>query len=491
MRKLFILALIILSNHTFGQNYPPDTTYSIIATPSGVTMPDYLQTYDDISTGTQIKRITQPSNLYSSGYPSHDYTKIQPWNANATLYKFYSVAIYDAQTHQIVKDLRTSGTNIYRSYWSNTNPDLIYGFRQNGQIVQYSVTNDQIILQHNLNTTPTYRTVEVGFGEGNIDMNDKYVVLAGNPSNTEDITIIVYDLQLNQVVATKNFVGAWGNSNDYSHMAQYLNWVSVSQSGNYVGFNWDHGNTSAANPYIDQDGIQHFGVEIFDINLNYQRRIVTYGNHGDFGFTPAGDEVYVQFWGQGAGSIFAYHLDNGQTDVIIDNAQITQFPSHISCRNLLRPGWAYVSTHRDNGDGRIFAVKLDGSGVIEEFGHSFSIGFPIRPVPNPIGDKVMFSSDFGLASPEHYDFEAYVIPSASIDSKTLRILYVYPNPAQNILYISSIKNTKIKIFNSVGALVFEKEITKGNTAINTAKLPKGVYYIKTTDNFVEKIVIAK
>jgi len=489
MNKLFFFALILLSAHVFGQNYPPDTTYDIIAAPSGVSLPGYLQTYDDTTTGTQIKRITQPSNLYSSGYPRHDYAKIQPWNANATLYKYYSVAIYDAQTHQIVKNLR--GTGIYRSYWSNTNPDLIYGFRQNGRIVQYSVSNDQVTLMHDLNATPTYRTVEVGFGEGNIDMNDKYVVLAGNPTNTEDITVIVYDLQLNQIVATKNFAGAWGNTTDHPTMAQYLNWVSVSQSGNYVGFNWDHNNTSASNPYIDQLGNSHFGIEVFDINLNFQRRVADYGNHGDFGFTPSGDEVYVQFWGQGTGSIFAYHLANGQVDIVLNHTQVTQNPAHISCRNLLRPGWAYVSTDQRTGDGRIFAVKLDGSGTIEEFGHAFSSNFPILPVPNLVGDKVMFSSDFGLASPEHYDFEAYAIPTASVRDEKSKIINIYPNPAQNILYISSIKNTKIEIFNSIGVLVYQKEIIEGKTSINIAHFSKGIYYIKAHDNFIEKIVVVE
>ena len=103
----------------------------------------------------------------------------------------------------------------------------------------------------------------------------------------------------------------------------------------------------------------------------------------------------------------------------------------------------------------------------------------------------MFSSDFGLASPEHYDFEAYVIPSASVSDKKSKTITIYPNPTKDILNISAKKNTKIKIYNSIGALVFQKEVLKGNNIINIAYLSKGVYYLKTSDNFVGKIVLTE
>ena len=85
--------------------------------------------------------------------------------------------------------------------------------------------------------------------------------------------------------------------------------------------------------------------------------------------------------------------------------------AHLSCRNILRPGWAYVSTDPSR-HGMVVAVRLDGSGTVELFGHHMSsaanyLKSPM-PVPSPDGRRVMFKSDFGDAADAGvvYDFEA-------------------------------------------------------------------------------------
>lgn len=93
---------------------------------------------------------------------------------------------------------------------------------------------------------------------------------------------------------------------------------------------------------------------------------------------------------------------------------------HTSCRNILRPGWAYFSeyayvnaTHPItfyNGVSNyneIIAVRLDGSGTIERFGkehHQTDSNFngdtndyydrAAMAVPSRKGDRVVFASDW-------------------------------------------------------------------------------------------------
>ncbi len=383
--------------------YPPDTTYTPIFTDIPP-MPDYLDTLDDTTTDTEIKRITQPDAAYGSEYPTHSYSKNQPWNANATSYKFYSVAVYDAETH--AKTLTLPG-NLYETFWSNTNPDLMYSFREAGEIKTYTISTGQ---QTTLYTLAGYDRVKLGPGEGNIDKNDHYVALVGKRG--VDLDVIVFDLQASTVITTVTFAGAWGAG---SGMPEHLDWASISQSGNYVVLNWDTGAPWDVHPWNG-----HFGIEVYNRDMTFHHRASRYGNHGDLCFAPNGDELYVQFWGE-YGTINAYRLADTLQDhpyIVQDHTDFGYGDAHLSCRNLLRPGWAYVSVDHSKG-GMVVAVKLDESRIIQYFGHHFSSTSSYKkspmPVPNPWGDIIMFKSDFYTDNDASvaYSFEARYHPSAA------------------------------------------------------------------------------
>ncbi len=379
-----------------AHRYPPDTLYTPIFTDTPP-MPDYLASIVDATTDIELKRITQLDPLYGPGYPAHSYSKNQPWNADASLYKFYSVAVYDAETH--AKTL-TLPDNLYETFWANTDPDLLYSFREGGDIKTFSVSTQQETLLYHLSG---YDKVKLGPGEGNIDKNDHYVALVGKRGL--DLDVIVFDLQNSAVITTTTFAGAWGATNG---MPEHLDWASISQSGDYVVMNWDTGPPWDVTPWNG-----HFGIEVYNRDMTFHHRASRYGNHGDLCFAPDGRELYVQFWGE-YGTINAYPLDDTQQDapiIIHDHPDFGYGDAHLSCRNLLRPGWAYVSVDPAKG-GMVIAVKLDGGQSIEYFGHHFSSAANYTkspmPVPNPWGDVVMVRSDFGDDSnpDEVYDFEA-------------------------------------------------------------------------------------
>jgi hypothetical protein len=80
--------------------------------------------------------------------------------------------------------------------------------------------------------------------------------------------------------------------------------------------------------------------------------------------------------------------------------------THLSCRNLDRPGWCFLSDSladapraRTGGFDEIFAVRLDGSGIVNRFAHAQqSPGVPAdtttRAVPSRDGARVLWASDW-------------------------------------------------------------------------------------------------
>jgi hypothetical protein len=78
----------------------------------------------------------------------------------------------------------------------------------------------------------------------------------------------------------------------------------------------------------------------------------------------------------------------------------------VSCRNINRPGWCYVSDFGNYstspiGDEQIYALKLDGSRAVEVFGVDHGSpnvddtdnSYTTRAVPSRDGRRVLFDSD--------------------------------------------------------------------------------------------------
>lgn len=481
-KQLFIFVILFFISKISVAQFPINTSYQTIPTGSLPALPPLLDTVIDntVPDPITITRITE-YNVNWDWYPIHDYSKIQPWNADASIYKFSSVAIYDANTHQMI---RTLPNNLYPSYWSNTNADIMYSFREDGEIKTYSISNNSFQTLYQLQG---YEVVKLGPGEGNIDNNDHYVALVGK--NGINLDVIVFNLQTNQIVNTETFTGAWGNGNN---VPDYIDWISVSQSGNYVGIMWNHNTTSINNPFNG-----HYGVEIYTTsNMQFLRRIADYGNHGDFGYAVDGDEVFVQFWGP-TGSLNMYYLNRMERIELSNHSDFTG-EGHVSCRNLNRPGWAYVSQDEEVHSGQLIAIKLDNSGLVEHFGHHFSSSSTYNkspmPVPSPNGDKLMFKSDFGNAANalEVFSFEAKKANSLAInDFKNINLI-VSPNPANNRVYIENNELiTEIRIYNTIGQqLQTILNLNSNKIEVYIQNLIEGIYFIKIID-VKNKITVKK
>jgi hypothetical protein len=499
LTTILTISLLQLVN---AQQFPNDIQYQSIAPPATPAFPNYGESVIDNSVSNPIKitRVTELVNYVDGNgdpqiwYPTHEYAKTQVWNADQTKYKIASWKVYDATTHQEIHEL----SSMYPSYWSNTDPDIMWSFRDDGNVKKHTVStnNTQIVA-----TIPGYEVVKLGPGEGNIDKNDHYVALVGKKANG-DLDVIIFNLQTLQIDHTKTFVGAWGNGG-YS-FPDFIDWVSVSQSGDYVVINWNNALNEINNYYLDQAGVNHYGIEVYNrADMAFQNRIIHYGNHGDLGYAIDGDEVYVQFYGEhGGGKIYMHKLDGSASSIVLNTHPDFGVSGHISCRNINRPGWAYVTMSELDESGQIVAVKLDESGIVEHFGHHFSSALSYdqaaMAVASPNGDKICFKSDFGTdpvsGSEVAYSFFANVAPSLSIQDEHLNNVSIYPNPANDFIKIISIKNIKeITIYNVAGQKIKTFLVNNLNTnTINTTNLNSGFYYLRITtekEKIIKKVII--
>jgi len=498
LATILTISLLQLVN---AQQFPNDIPYQSIAPPSTPPLPNYGESVIDnsVSNPIEITRVTEVFNYVDGNgnpqvwYPTHEYAKTQVWNADQTKYKIRSWKVFDATTYQEIQSL----SGMYPSYWSNTNPDLMWSFRENGDIKKHFVSTNTTQTVANI---PGYELVKLGPGEGNIDKNDHYVALVGKKTNG-DLDVIIFDLQALQIVHTKTFAGAWGSGNN--SLPHYIDWVSVSQSGDYVVIMWDHNTATddGVNQYIE-NGNLHYGVEVYNtLDMQFQNRIIRYGNHGDLGYAVDGDEVLVQFYGEyGGGTIYMHKLNGSASSIVINTHPDFGVTGHISCRNINRPGWAYVTISELDESAQMVAVKLDNSGLVEHFGHHFSSAMSYEQaamaVASPNGDKICFKSDFGTdpvsGSEVSYSFFANVATPSSVQNVHLDHVIIYPNPANDFIEIRSNETIQnITIYNISGQKIKIPLIGDSNI-INTSKLNSGLYYLKITTEkgiIIKKVII--
>jgi len=477
-----IIFLTLLFQTVYGQ-FPDDIPYQSIAEPSSLGMPNKGESVIDTSIPNpiEITRITEIYNYVDNSgdpqvwYPAHSYSKVQIWNADQTLYKIRSWKVINATTHQEEQSL----SSLYPSYWSHTDADVIWSFREGGDVIKYTVSTNAAQTVANI---AGYETIKLGPGEGNIDKNDKYVALVGKKSNG-DLDVIIFNLQTSQIIHTETFAGAWGSG--AGSAPDYIDWVSVSQSGDYVVIMWNHNTSSQSNPYNG-----HYGVEVFNtIDMQYQNRIIHYGNHGDLGYAADGDEVLVQFYGVQQNGLYMHKLNGTGSTTLIQNDDFGIY-GHVSCRNINRPGWAYVTHSMSAQSGQMVAVKLDNSGLVEHFGHHFSSSTSYDQAPmavaSPNGDLICFKSDFGTGpntTPSvTYSFIAGLANTTSLKEEKVSEVNIYPNPANDFVTVECQNIIKsATIYSASGQLI--KGIQGSSSKqmkIEREKLARGLYYIKIT-----------
>lgn len=125
--------------------------------------------------------------------------------------------------------------------------------------------------------------------------------------------------------------------------------------------------------------------------------------------------------------------------------------------------------------------------VLENFETEEGAEFTAEIIPCPIDCDIY--TNYKLNSK---DLELFTNTDINNNDDNINI---YPNPANNILYIEGVfdnSNNNLQIYNSLGSLIISKQITQNITTIDISQLSNGVYFVKIlSDNFIYKQKIIK
>lgn len=362
-------------------HYPPDTTLTRVPTPPGIPRPDYLQPSIDPSFGTTVTRIADRVVFHDPDSRSirHAYSKNQAWNADGSLLmlSFHSDApLLDGDTYELLGRVHEP----FEAVWLNTDPAHMLGVRGTS-LIEWDARADRrsAVLHH----FPGYRRIDLGASEGNLSNDDRYAALFGVRGG-RDVDILVYDLVADQVVSRRSF--------PHSGIEVQLNNVTMSQSGDRVIVEFNgYGNGPRR------------GIVSYDRHLSDRVHLSKQGaTHFDACVDSTGAESIV-VGADDSSTIVSTNLKTGRVTRLLPKGVVSAF--HISCRNLDRPGWAYIShyfshdeLHLLNFD-EVFAVKLDGSGTVERFAHEYHskhVSYAREPqaVPSRDGSRVLWASDW-------------------------------------------------------------------------------------------------
>jgi hypothetical protein len=368
--------------------YPSPTTYTSQAALISLSRPAYL-TWTPLNNGfdTSIIRITNEDSNFGTGLPwyRHSYAKKETWNSDGTKIMLVFEApqpyyLIDGNTYAFQRQFTFTGGNVA---WSHTDPDLIYAASGN-TFIKHKVSTG---VETTLHTWAGYTSVSMGQGEGDLSNNDRYACITASRSGFDDV--MVYDLLADSVSS----VHAYNTSVDA------IDWAGMSQSGNYVVVKTRRGGTAF--------------YDVYDKSMTPIRTSSAYaGGHSDFGYDTSGNEILLGTFDPNTSAFYTLRLsDDVQTLQL--SASVNQYSYHVSCRNLDRPGYGYISNfahatpNTQYAYREIYSVKLDGTGTVERFSQDFKAPLPLAnnsyergsmAVCNRDGSKVLFASDWGDAS---------------------------------------------------------------------------------------------
>jgi hypothetical protein len=390
--------------------YPPNTGFDSIPEVE-VGRPGKFDSYQDTAFNDGITRtITRITNRESDkkGANYHPYPKQgSPWNKDMSLLRI-DRRIYDAKTLREISLSRGKTDSVADKLmkrpvsaasgirWSKKKTNVLYVMSADNTFYKLTLSNDRSSFKERkikgLGSIDKYGLFSIGHNEGNIDYDDRYVVLSSTKKENGKDKIYVFLLDI------KNGSLVWGNEPKFLDGTKF-DWISVSPSGKYI--------------VVSTKG----QIDLYDAS-NFQllkSSMANYAEHGDIGVDKNGDDVYVQFK-SGGGGIFAYILKNQKEIRLLDS---NYGGGHISCRNYLLKGWCFVSTNEEKYR-EVFAVNLDGSKTVRRYAQTHQRGkeSPNGKIGNkyyysqnsfvnvsPDGARLIFWSDFG--NPENYLYATY------------------------------------------------------------------------------------
>jgi len=386
--------------------------------------------YCDTTFGTEVKRLTNTGMGHTTNselsYFNMDDSYFIAIDDNVTY-------LFDGEDGHKIKELGVGGIRPWWIRWPRTNyytangqkvtfdPTQHFYKYEGNEIRLYSVDTLEYIVLHKFSE---YTGIGPAGGEGDISQDGRYWVLDGQKSDG-DLVLFAYDL-LNDVKESEvpfevGDVGGKGTGVDYA---------VISPSGKYVVIAWDAGRDD---PYTDDKGFQHYGVEVFDrATWEFQRVVHPIRIHFDLGFDSQGREALFATAGNNAEDLASFNVP----DLALGDMVMVRLGDGVGTKLLDVPRWVHQTSAFAAGRnqyifiafevksddptqdwsqywGEIVAVATDGSGDVVRLLHhrSREVGDQVQKAfqpdffPNNAGDKIVLQSTYGVGGPDLYIFD--------------------------------------------------------------------------------------
>ena len=375
---------------------PPESQYPEIVQDQ----PEYLEPVQFGDLETVVVRITDSNNQ------AHTYATQQAFNSDQTMVMLYhsgnGAMVLDTATWSVLRSGITGsgGSAGVHQFWDPINPSILWRHASSGdQLSAYDFSTDTSqTWSVSAESGSPYTAVRIGEGEGTISADGRYIALVCRRGDG-NVYVAVWDTVLDAVDGTLTL-------EDWSVGGSGLDNAHVSPSGDYVVL---------ASKRAGNLGHLIYDRETLTFQRAYTGGVGTNSNDGfpghmDIGYRTNGDECLVRL--RKDGGLVTVRLSDGDERLEVPAAHMS-WGVHVSCRNRLRPGYAYVSMYYVDYDyakylrHEVFAVRLDGSGHIERFGQAMfpdngSYDLQTKATVSPYGDIVLMTSGWGTTTPREY-----------------------------------------------------------------------------------------
>ena len=406
----------------------------VIAEPE-LAKPSYLAPSIDPQFHTRLLRITNdPGQLTAPVSGSwgtdarHVYSKQQAWNATGTMLSVEnrgaagthnSPIILDGETYKPLFTLCSDYDHWdYRWHPSPEHANEQIAVNKAGdELMWFDVVNCR---KTRTWTLPFPADYGIGSGEGNVSADGRYVVIS------DSTRMVVVDMDPRQPNAPPYPYVRIGPVYTFSPCSLEVGRpdfcpngnISISPSGRYIDVKFGSGGEHC-DTTCDLHRIYEVDTSLAIRPHDMDTKSLRCGSfaarpngwvfplkHADMALDPFDHDEDVLIGGRACpgsriGRVVKVRLRDGHVTPLTDPANEASF-MHGSARNTLRPGWFYVTYGRGQPGMRfnaeIVAVKMDGSGEVERFGHYHSTASTYRAqaqaVPSPDGRRVLFASDW-------------------------------------------------------------------------------------------------
>lgn len=386
-RGVFGAALLLMASGSGALAFDGIATTPIVPE-RAMPRPDYRQTATDPVLGIRFVRVTEPGRLLAPGvrckrgYCRHRYSSTQAWNADQSL-----LAINNGCDGICFLDGRTYEPAFHRPMnddckWHPTDPALMICLSRHAIFTWAPRSNAKTIVY-----APTdYTNLQFGPYKGNPSRDGSHLVVVAT-STAGALVAFAYDMSARKKYPDIH-IGDLPGTNAY---------CGISPSARYIYCFRRLGDGTEVTHIFTVNGIQiqHW--------TEHHRP-----GHGDMTIDEDGSDIYVGIskadpdkW-----HVIKRRLEDGRVTDLIPAG----YGTHVSTRNIDRPGWALVSYEGSYSKvagspgyapfyQEVVAVRIDGSGEIRRVAQTRNAKSDYysetHASPSPDASQVIWSSNWG------------------------------------------------------------------------------------------------